>query len=122
MTPFFADTIPDPSMLANAADKWGVVGVLSVICFALVFAVIRMAGMIQQKDKDIAAEKDKAIAERDRRIESEKQAGKEYVQKLESIWSRQEAQLTGFVDVAKATKQQLETLTISIERDQRSRP
>lgn len=122
MTPIFAQSLPDPSLLANAADKYGVIGVLSVICFALAWAVLRLGGLIQQKDKEIAAEKDKAIAERDRRIEAEKQAGREYVQKLESIWSRQEAQLTGFVDVAKASDQRLTALIETLDRDRRTRP
>lgn len=122
MNPLFAQSIPQPTALASAAERWGVIGVLSVFVALLIGALWYCIRLVERKQAEIDEEKDKAIAERDRRIETERQAGQKYAERLEAMQARQEIERVSFVDIAKATKQSLDTLNATIERDQRSRP
>lgn len=122
MTPFFAQSLPEPTAFASAAEKWGVIGVLSVFIALLIGALWYCIRLVEKKQSEIDEEKDKAILERDKRIETERQAAAKYAERLEAMQARNDTERMSFVDIAKATKQSLDTLSSTIERDQRSRP
>lgn len=123
LAPIFAQaTVPDPNILSQAAEKYGVIGVLSVICVALALALYKTVAIVQAKDAMIVAAKEAQISERDKRIETEREYGR-YLQKVEQDHGDEvKALLAGQLEVANRTKDAVLTLKEAIERDQRSRP
>ena len=115
MTPLFLQAGVSPDVLSSAAEKYGVIGVLSVVVVGLLIALRIVLSQLDAKDKALDVEKDKAIAERDKRIEAERQTVREYTAKLET-------ERALFVGVVKDVQGAILTLNATVERDQRSRP
>lgn len=119
---WFAQAAPDPNILSQAAEKYGVIGVLSVICVALALALYKTVSIVQSKDAQIVAAKDAQIAERDKRIETEREYGR-FLKQIEADHGEEvKSLLAGQLDIANRTKDAVLALKEALERDQRSRP